>query len=109
MGDAWITTVRIAQSLGGLHTIFPEGVTRLSELPYTLHDAILAALNFISFDELLDDERPPRKLWGDGEKLNMWFEEVKRKRNEKYGLDGSESGPIDNPVRNAAARDLIAE
>jgi hypothetical protein len=109
LGDAWITTIRIAQQLGGVHTLFPDGVHRLTDLPYTLHDAILAALNFISFDELLDDERPPRKIWGDGEKLNLWFEDVKRRRNEKYGQAESGKDPIKDPVRNGAVDLLIAE
>jgi hypothetical protein len=59
----------------------------------------------IGFDELEEQERPPRRIWLDNERLSEWFKEIKRKRNERYG--GKGSGAIEDPVANDAARSLI--
>lgn len=63
---------------------------------------------YISFDELPDDERPPRRIWLDDDALQAHFQRVRRDRDAKYGV-GDKAGPIDDPVSNQAADLLIAE
>jgi hypothetical protein len=81
--------------------LFPPHIHELADLPHTIFDAIRSAAIFLSFDELADDERPPRRIWRDGEKLSAHFDEVRRRRNQDTGHD------IEDPVENEAARHLI--
>lgn len=90
MDDAWLGLVRAAQALGDLSSLFPPGIERLYDLPFTIHSAILAALNYISFGELPKEERPPKWMWTDGEKMDEWFREVERLREAKYGGGGDQ-------------------
>lgn len=75
------------------------------DLPYSIAEAIARAITWLSFDELPEDERPEKRIWQDGPKLREWFAAVKKRREEKYGTDGKQ--PIEDPVQNAAAKDLI--
>lgn len=68
-------------------------------------DAIRQALTFISFQENLEeDEMPPRSIWLDAERLEEHFAAVKVRRKEKVSGSSSE---IEDPVENAAAKDLV--
>lgn len=99
--------MRIARDLGDMSLLFPSGITTLRDLPYSLFEAIRLALVFLSFDELPADERPARRIWLDTEKLVSWFDDVKRRREEKYGSgDGSWDKSIDDPVQNEATRGM---
>lgn len=101
--------MRVAREMGGLQLLLPEGIDRLDDLPYPLFDAIRVGLMYIGFQELPRDEQPPRRIWRDGDKLTAWFEEVDRKRQEKYSGKSIADKEIDGPVsRNAAAEDLFA-
>jgi len=86
--------------------LFPPGITDVRDLPYKAFEAIHTALIFLGFGELPEEEQPPRRIWLDSDLLDDWFTEVKRKRKEER--DGSGPGPIEDPVRNDAARSLIA-
>lgn len=90
--------IRIAKSMGDVSSLFPPGITQLADLPHHLGDAISKGLAFISFDELPSDEKPPRKIWLDEEQLSEWFDQVAKRRDEKYGTDSSKE--IDDPVQN---------
>ena len=105
----WLDTLRIAKDHGTLHDLFPPGVQGLLDCPYTLFDAIRFGHIFLGFDELPEDERPPKRIWLDGEALTEWFAEVKRKRDSKFGGSNSREWDksIDDPVDNAAAKGLI--
>jgi hypothetical protein len=105
VGDAWIDTVRIARDFGTIDELLPDGVQDVRDCPHVWFEAIRSALVFLSFDELPKDERPPRRIWLDGEQLKLWFDDVERKREERYSNKGP--GPIDDPVQNQAAKDLI--
>lgn len=96
--------MRIARDLGGVASLFPEGVSQLSDAPYTLHQAITLGLQFLGFLEMQKDERPPRGIWLDVDRLEEHFRAVERRREEKYGGKDDE---IENPVRNEAAAGLI--
>lgn len=82
--------MRLARDAGDISSIFPPGITRLIDLPYTIHDALLSALGFLSFDELPEKERPPKRIWLDGEKLDAWFAEVKRVREAEIAGHGDQ-------------------
>lgn len=90
---------------GDISSLFPPGITHMADLPATLHDAISKGLAFVGFDELPSDERPPRKIWLDSERMEEWFDAVEKRRKEKYGDDKDKD--IEDPVENAAAQGLI--
>jgi len=81
-------------------------VQNVKDLPWRWFEAIRLAMYFIGFDELPDDERPPRRIWLDSEQLQSWFTQVKADRDRKYGTD-SKTGAIEDPKENAAARGLV--
>lgn len=91
MDDAWLGLVRSAQALGDMSSLFPPGIEKLYDLPFTIHQAILAALNYLSFNELPKDERPPKWMWTDSDQLDKWFKEVERLREAKYNGGGDQS------------------
>jgi hypothetical protein len=97
--------VRIARDFGTVAQLLPDGIADVRDCPHTLFSAIRAALMVIGFDELDEDERPPRRIWLDNDRLADWFKEVRRRRKEKYSA--KEPGPIDDPVENDAARSLL--
>jgi hypothetical protein len=95
-------TLRIAKSLGDVSALLPPGIDSVWDLPHNIHDAISQGLVFIGFDELSEEERPPRNIWLDPELLTEHFANLKRERKEK-----AEGRAIEDPVQNAAAKDLI--
>jgi hypothetical protein len=105
----WLDALRIAKEHGTLDDLLPPGVNGLLDCPYTVFDAIRLGHIFLSFDELSADERPPKRIWLDGDALREWFEDVRRKREAKYGgkSDGGWDKSIEDPVQNQAAKDLI--
>lgn len=60
---------------------------------------------FISFDELEEEERPPRKIWLDTEALESHFAMLKAKRKREAEGDTTLEG---EPVQNKAARELLS-
>lgn len=82
-----------------MSSLFPPGIEKLYDLPFTIHQAILAALSYLSFNELPKDERPPKWMWTDGEKLDAWFKEVERLREAKYGGGGDQSSMEKSDLR----------
>lgn len=89
LDEGWLETVRIARDCGDISSLFPPGVTRLVDLPHTLHTAIRTALYFLKFEELPKDERPPKHYWLDGEKMTTWWREVEQRREDKMKGDGA--------------------
>jgi hypothetical protein len=100
-----VDTVRIARDFGTVAELVPDGFRDLRDMPHAFFEALRNALLVISFDELTEDERPPRRIWNDGEGLKAWFDDVRSRRDEKYG--GKGPGPIEDPVENEAARSLL--
>lgn len=87
-----------------MRELFPAGVTDLRELPYPWFDAIRRAIQFLSFDELDKEERPPKSIWLDADRLKEHFEWVELRRKEKYsGKDQT----IEDPVSNDAAKAMV--
>lgn len=95
--------MRIARDLGGVSGLLPEGC-RLDDVPYLWFDAVRFGLMVLSFDELATDERPPKRIWRDGDALHEWFEMVKERRTAQ-----TSGKHIEDPVDNAAAAALIVE
>lgn len=67
-----------------------------------MFDSIRVTLGFLSFEDLPEEDQPPRSIWLDMDALKAHFDEVKRRRKE-----GMSEEPIEDPVVNEAARDLI--
>ena len=81
MDEAWLDTVRIARDCGDISSLFPEGVTRLWDLPHTIHRAIRMALYFISFENIMHKEdKPPKHIWLDSERMEAWWAAVDERR-----------------------------
>lgn len=93
--DAWLGTVRIARDAGNISSLFPPGITNLCDLPFTLHNAIRMALFFLKFEELLEKEQPPRKIWLDPDKLEAWWDEVKAAREDAADPNGMDTSGMD--------------
>jgi hypothetical protein len=100
-----VDTVRIARDFGTVAELLPDGIEDLRDAPHHVFEAIRTGLVILSFDEMVPEERPPRRIWLNGEKLSAWLEQVERKR--KTG--GGSAGAIEDPVDNEAARTLIAD
>lgn len=91
-----------------MSSLFPDGITSLADLPYPLHEAITLALQFLAFNELPKDERPPRSIWLVPKELDKHFKAVEKRREEKYGGGSGGSKEIEDPVQNEAASMLIS-
>ena len=87
--------------------LLPDGIDHLGECPHTLHEAILTALRILQYEEFPKDERPPRNIWMDSERLADWWEEVDRKRAAKYKIDGNSGHPADEDGWEENAVELI--
>jgi hypothetical protein len=103
--DAWLETVRLARDFGPVSSLFPPGFDDLRDLPHALFHAIRLAGTFLTFEDLEERDRPPKRIWLDGERLRDWFDEVRRRRTAEAR---GESREIEDPVQNQAALDLIA-
>lgn len=102
--EAWVDTVRLARDFGTVSELFPRWCTDLRDLPYPLFEAITSACVVLSWDELLEHERPPERMWDSGDQLKEWFEQVKRNREAEAK---GEKRAIEDPVENDAAKGLL--
>jgi hypothetical protein len=101
--SAWLSLVRTARDIGNIESLFPPGITRLIDLPFTIHNAIFAALGFLSFDELPEEERPPERIWLDPDRMKAWWDDIKRARKAKAEGHGDYS----SMEKNALADQLL--
>lgn len=99
-------TVRIAKSYGDVSALFPPGIDRLTDLPYTHFEALMTATVITGWDELAEEEQPSRDIWLHPEKLKAHFDKVKKDRDAKYGSNDRKA--IEDPVENEAASLLMA-
>jgi hypothetical protein len=102
-----VDTVRIARDFGTVAELLPDGIDDVRDAPHGTFQAIRMGLLVLSFDDLLPDERPPKRIWTDGDKLKTWFDDLKRRRDEKYDHNGP--GEIEDPVDNTAATGLLVD
>lgn len=106
--EAWIDTVRLARDMGTVSQLLPDWVSDVMDAPWVLFDAIRHALIFLSFEELPQEDQPPRRIWLDGERLRSWFQQVKRRRDERMRGSGDSSYETGEMEENDAARQLVA-
>lgn len=88
-----------------MSALLPEGAS-LNNVPYLWFDAVRFALMVVGFDELPSEDRPPKRIWRDGDRLEEWFKAVKRRHEAEAR---GESKHIEDPVDNAFIKDLIVE
>jgi hypothetical protein len=81
--DSWLTAVRIAREVGDVSSLFPEGITRLADLPFTIFNLITNSLYYVSFDELPKAERPKKSIWLNSERMDEHWQAVEAMRQEK--------------------------
>lgn len=81
--SAWLQTVRIARDCGDISSLFPKGIKSIADLPYTLFNAIHMGLYFLSFEELPKEERPPKRIWLDAERMEAHWETVTQMRRDR--------------------------
>lgn len=81
----------MARDIGDISSLFPPGVTTLIDLPFTIHQAILAALSFLSYDELPEADKPPKKIWLNQKKMEAWWAGVKERRKAEAEGGGSQT------------------
>ena len=98
MDEVWLSLVRVARDAGDISSLLPAGISNLADAPYTIHNAIMAGLQFLSFEELRESERPPKKIWLDGDKMTAWFEDVKRMREAEAKGHGDQSQMDRSPL-----------
>jgi hypothetical protein len=73
-------------------TIFPDGVSKVADLPSDFFIAFEQATRILSWQEnLSEDEMPPRWMWHLDWELDEWFLDVKKKRDERFGASSGES------------------
>lgn len=98
--------MRIARDFGTVSELYPPGITDIREIPHLWFDAIRKAIVFLSFEENLEkEERPPKSIWLDKDKLETHFAWVEQRRKERYSGKGDEE--IKDPVENDAAKALL--
>jgi hypothetical protein len=94
--------VRIARDLGDVSLILPPACKTLADAPYSFAHALKAALRFLSFEEMMPDDVPPRNIWLDGRRLKEHFADLRAKHRE-----GGRRDEIEDPQRNGAIDMLI--
>lgn len=106
--DAWLETVRVVRDTGTVSALLPPEFADIRDCPHTLFESISLALRFLAFDELPEDERPPKRIWLNPKRLKAHFDEVTRKRNREIetGSKGS-NRQIEDPRENKAAEGLL--
>jgi hypothetical protein len=100
-----VDTVRLARDIGDVSGLLPTGISSLREIPFQFQQALKAALIYLSFEEMIDEDRPPRSIWSDTEMLNAHMDRVRRKYRER----GEGRGELEHAQQNDAARMLIAD
>lgn len=86
-----------------MSALLPEGVTSVADAPYNLVNSITMGLGYLGFEEHSLEDRPPKRIWEDPEKLKAhWAAVRKRWKNEGGGEEA-----IEDPIDNAAAAGLI--
>lgn len=94
--------------MGEVSVLFPEGIDRLDDLPWTFQTAITTGLAYLSFEELPKDERPPKRIWDRPDEMTAWWKMIERQRDEKYGGSGGDSSAAGtHEEKNDMTKDLI--
>lgn len=77
---------RAARKSGNGSLLWPEGCESIEEVPVEVIQAVEHAFKILDwYENMTKDEVPPRWMWTVDHELDLWFEEVERQREEKYG------------------------
>lgn len=91
--------------MGTAHLLFPPGITDIRELPAPHFDAIRTSLMFLGFEEMPEEDAPPRSIWLDDEQLSAHFKRLKQRRKDEMTPNGSQPGG--EMKQNALAKDMV--
>lgn len=94
-------TVRIVRDLGSVRDLFPEGVDSFADMPYTLFEALRMGKAFNGFQEMLEDEAPPKNIWLNDKLLKEHFDWLKLHREKKYKGEGGGGSIHDEEIEDA--------
>lgn len=81
-------------------------MTDIRELPAVYFDAIRTTLIYLGFEEMPEDDQPPRRIWQDPVALKGHFDMLKRDRKARTENGGNTEGPIEEPVQNDLTKGL---
>lgn len=84
--------------MGTAHLLLPQGITDIREMPASHFDLIRRSMIFLSFEEMPEEDRPPRKIWLDDVKLVAHFDRLKEKRKTEAGGDTVPGDMQENPL-----------
>jgi hypothetical protein len=101
--------VRIARDLGSVSSLLPPGCESLIDAPFVIVRGIRNALLFLGWQENLKvHEVPPKRIWFDEDKLDLWFKDLRKQWElEAKGRSNTEEGWDGDYKRNEAAQMLI--
>lgn len=92
--------------MGTAHLLMPPGITDLREMPATHFDLIRRSMIFLGFEEMPQEDRPPRKIWMDDKLLVEHFNRLREKRSAEAGGDSVSREPME---QNSLAKEMIVE
>lgn len=78
-------------------------------MPYTLFDSLRQGAIFAKFEEMPEDEAPPRNIWTSRDLLSEHFEMVRRQRESRFKGGDDIHEEVEDGVDNEAASLLIDE
>lgn len=84
--------------MGTAELLFPPGFDRLDELPAPYFEHIRVSMIYLGFEEMPEDDRPPKSIWQEPDALKRHFDELKANR--KRQADPTAAEPIEEPVQN---------
>jgi len=91
--------------MGTAHLLLPPGVEDIREMPGQHFDLIRRSMIFLGFEEMPEEDRPPRKIWLDDKELVAHFDRLKEKRKAEAGGDTVSTDMTENSL----AKDMIIE
>jgi hypothetical protein len=93
---------------GCLRDLWPIGVDHAADMPHTFNTILQRSLAVLRWQENAwkPEHVPPKRIWDDDEKLNLFFEQVEKEKERE--MKGGKDKTIEDPVSNDAAGSLIA-
>lgn len=92
--------------MGTASLLFPPGITDIRELPAPHFDALRTSLMFLGFEEMPEEDAPPKRIWLDDEGLTKHFAHLKEKRKAEMNPNGTQQ-PSEPMKENSLAKQMI--
>lgn len=96
--------MRIARDAGDISSLLPTGVRSLADAPHVFVEAVRMGLYFLGFSEMPEEERPPRYIWLDTERMNAHWAIVQENR-----AAGRAGFDLSSMPQNEYAKQLLAQ